>query len=184
MLMAIHFQFDETKAVETLAYIATRWPGVTTFYASKILFFAEKLHLNRYGRPIVADTFIAMPNGPVPSTIYDFIEGKLDQAGDPEAITRAIEVERGRYAHIKALRSADADALSPSDVECLGEAIGLCREHEHSFKALSNRTRQERAYLEAPNNGPMDYEAFIDDDNPHRAELLDEAREFAAYGVL
>jgi hypothetical protein len=30
----------------------------------------------------------------------------------------------------------------------------------------------------------MDYEAFIDDDNPHRAELLDEAREFAVYGVL
>ena len=24
--MAIRFQFDETKAVETLAYIATRWP--------------------------------------------------------------------------------------------------------------------------------------------------------------
>lgn len=80
--MAIRFQFDETKAVETLAYIATRWPRVTAFYASKILFFAEKLHLNRYGRPIVADTFIAMANGPVPSTIYDFIEGKLDQAGD------------------------------------------------------------------------------------------------------
>ena len=124
---------------------------MTAFYASKILFFAEKLHLNRYGRPIVADTFIAMANGPVPSMIYDFIEGKLDQAGDPEAITKAIEIERGsKYAHIKALRPADGDALSPSDVECLDEAIGLCREHEHSFKALSNRTHQERAYSEAP----------------------------------
>jgi uncharacterized phage-associated protein len=180
--MALRFQFDETKAVETLAYIATRWPGVTAFYASKILFFAEKLHLNRYGRPIVADTFIAMPNGPVPSTIYDFIEGNLDQAGDPEAITKAIEIERNQFAHIKALRPADRDALSPSDIECLDEAIALCR--GQSFKALSNRTHQERSYLEASGNGAMDYEAFIDEDNPHRAELLDEAREFAVYGVL
>ena len=123
--MALRFQFDETKAVEALAYIATRWPRVTAFSASKILFFAEKLHLNRYGRPIVADTFIAMPNGPVPSTIYDFIKGNLDQAGDPEAITKAIEIERSQYAHIKALRPADRDALSPSDIECLDEAIAL-----------------------------------------------------------
>jgi uncharacterized phage-associated protein len=180
--MALRFQFDETKAVETLTYIATQWPGVTAFYASKILFFAEKLHLNRYGRPIVADTFIAMPNGPVPSTIYNFIEGNLDQAGDPEAITKAIEVERIQYAHVNALRPADGDALSSSDMECLDEAIAFCR--VQGFKALSNRTHQERAYLEAPTNGAMDYEAFFDDDNPHRAELLDEAREFAAYGVL
>jgi uncharacterized phage-associated protein len=180
--MALRFQFDETKAVEALTYIAMQWPGVTAFYTSKILFFAEKMHLNRYGRPIVADTFIAMSNGPVPSTIYDFIEGKLDQAGDPEAITKAVEVERGQYAHVRALRPADADALSASDIECLDEAIALCR--RQGFKALSSRTHQERAYLEAPANGPMDYEAFIDDDNPHRAELLDEAREFAVYGVL
>jgi hypothetical protein len=64
-----------------------------------------------HGRPIVADTFIAMPSGPVPSTIYDSIEGDLDQAGDPEAITKAIEIDRNQYALIRALRPADGDAL-------------------------------------------------------------------------
>ena len=87
----IRFRFDETKGVEALVYIARRWPGVTAFYASKILFFAEKLHLNRYARPIVGDTFIAMPNGPVPSTIYDFIKGRLDQAGDPDPYRRRLK---------------------------------------------------------------------------------------------
>ena len=80
----MRFQFDEKKGVEALTYVASQWPGVTAFYASKVLFFAEKAHLNTYGRPIVADTFIAMPSGPVPSTLYDFIKGQLDQAGDPE----------------------------------------------------------------------------------------------------
>ena len=110
------------------------------------------------------------------------MKANLDQAGDPEAITKAIEIERNQFGAIKALREADGDALSPSDIECLDKAIAFCR--GQGFKALSNRTHQERAYLEAPTNGAMDYKAFIDDDNPHRAELLDEAREFAVYSVL
>lgn len=88
----LKFQFSEKKAVEALTYIASKWPGITAFYASKVLFFAEKLHLNRYCRPIIGDTFIAMPYGPVPSTIYDFIKGELSQSGDPEAFGAALNI--------------------------------------------------------------------------------------------
>jgi uncharacterized phage-associated protein len=84
----LRFQFNEKKGVEALTYIASRWPGVTAFFAAKTLFFAEKLHLNKYARPIVGDTFIAMPNGPVPSTLYDFIKGQLYEAGDPRRFGR------------------------------------------------------------------------------------------------
>lgn len=178
----LRFQFDEQKAVEVLAYMAGRWPGITQFYAAKVLFFAEKKHLNRYCRPIVADTFIAMPNGPVPGTLYDFIKGNLDQAGDPQAILDAIEVDQGRYKQVRAKRPADLSFLSDSDVECLEEAIRFC--HGKKFDELSQITHRERAWQEAPQNGPMDYEALIDEDNPNRDAVLEQAREFAAYGVL
>lgn len=183
----LRFQFDEKKGVEALTYIASKWPGVTAFYASKVLFFAEKYHLNRYARPIVADTFIAMPNGPVPSTLYDFIEGKLDEAGDPDAVTQALEISRERYSRIRARREADFDALSPSDIECLDEAIALCRPYEKAprgFTALSTLTHQERAYLIAPANGPMNYATMIEENNPIRESILEDVHEFAAYGVL
>jgi uncharacterized phage-associated protein len=180
--MTLRFQFDEGKGVETLAYIATKWPRVTAFYAAKILFFAEKYHLNRYSRPIVADTFIAMPNGPVPSTIYDFIKGQLASAGDPVAILAALDFRNEGYPAVSARREADFDILSPSDIECLDEAIAFCR--GKPFKTLSGLTHQEKAWVNAPANGPIDYEALIDDDNPHRDEVIAEAREFAAYGVL
>ncbi len=178
----MRFQFDEKKGVEALTFIASRWPGVTAFFAAKVLFFAEKRHLNRYARPIVADTFIAMPNGPVPSTLYEFIKGRLDQAGDPDAIAQALAITRDPYLRMTARREADPDTLSQSDIECLQEAIDFCR--ARTFGALSNLTHQERAWLEAPANGPMDYEAMIDADNPAREEIIEEAREFAAYGVL
>jgi uncharacterized phage-associated protein len=183
----LRFQFDEKKGVEALTYIASKWPSVTQFYASKVLFFAEKYHLNRYARPIVADTFIAMPNGPVPSTLYDFIKGNLDQAGDPDAITQALEISGEQYSRIKARRKADSDALSPSDIECLNEAIALCLSYSKKpggFRALSSLTHQERAYLKAPTNGPMNYADLIEDNNPEREAVLEDAREFAAYGVL
>jgi uncharacterized phage-associated protein len=178
----LRFQFDEKKGVEALTYIARAWPRITPFFASKVLFYAEKYHLNKYARPIVADTFIAMPNGPVPSTIYDFINGRLDNAGDPDAILDALEITHDRYAQLKGKRDADKNVLSASDLECLDEAITFCR--ARAFGTLSTLTHQERAWLEAPVNGPMDYAAMIDDDNPHREAVLEEAREFAVYGVL
>lgn len=178
----LRFQFDERKGVEALTYIASRWPDVTAFFAAKILFFAEKYHLNRYARPIVADTFIAMPNGPVPSTLYDFIKGRLDNAGDPEAVTTAFTVAQAPWPRVNALRDANTTILSESDIECLEEAIEFCR--VRNFGTLSNLTHQERAWLEAPANGAMDYEAMIEDDNPSRDEIIEEAKEFAFYGVL
>jgi hypothetical protein len=72
--------------------------------------------------------------------------------------------------------------LSQSDVECLDEAIQFCK--RRNFGTLSTLTHQERSWLEAPANGAMDYEAMIDDDNPARQEIIEEAKEFAVYGVL
>jgi uncharacterized phage-associated protein len=179
----IKFQFDEKKGVEALTYIASVWPNITLFFASKVLFFAEKKHLNKYARPIVADTFIAMTNGPVPSTLYDFLKGKLAAAGDPEAILAAISVQKDDgYPRISARRPANLDVLSQSDIECLDAAIQYCRGER--FDTLSHRTHQERAWKEAPENGAMDYEKFVDGDNPNREAILAEAREFAVYGVL
>lgn len=179
-VMALRFQFDERKGTEALAYIAARWPNITVFYASKVLFFAEKRHLNQYARPIVADTFVAMPNGPVPSTLYDFIKGNLGLSGDPDAFRGAIDTSQ--YPKLANRRHPAEDALSVSDQECLDEAIAFCR--TKGFGHLSQLTHQERSWAEANSNGPMDYEKFIDDDNPHREEIIEEAKEFASYGVL
>jgi Protein of unknown function (DUF4065) len=178
--MVMRFQFDERKGTEALAYIAEKWPNVTVFFASKVLFFAEKKHLNRYGRPIVADTFVAMPNGPVPSTLYDFIKGNFGLSGDPECFVAAIDASN--HPHLAALRDHEPSVFSRSDIECLDEAIAFCK--PKTFSHLSHLTHQERAWADAPANTAMDYELFIDAGNPERDAIIAEAREFAAYGVL
>ena len=39
-----------------------------------VLLFADKKHLERYGRFITGDTYSAMENGPVPSFAYDVVK--------------------------------------------------------------------------------------------------------------
>src|SRR5436190_235803 len=94
----IRFNFDESKVLETLVYLARVWPGITPFYLSKILFFADRDHLFAFGRPVTGDAYVAMAHGPVPSRVYDIVKGNLDFFGDPEAINEALKIDRaGKY---------------------------------------------------------------------------------------
>lgn len=79
--LPLRFQFNERKGVEALTYVARQWPGITAFFASKVLFFAEKMHLNRYARPIVADTFIAMQTGRCPRRYTILLRVSLGRLG-------------------------------------------------------------------------------------------------------
>jgi uncharacterized phage-associated protein len=181
--MALKFRISEEKALEALLWIANEWKNITPFYLSKVLFFAEKDHLNKYGRPIIADTYIAMSYGPVPSTVRDYVEGNYLFSDYADAIAASIEVNRTtRYTEIQARRAPRMNVFSDSDIDCLRAAIEKCK--HIVFKTLSEWTHLEKAWLNAPANGPMDYEDFIDQDNPHRKEIIEQAREFAQFGVL
>ena len=135
--MALKFRLNEEKAVEALIWIATAWPNITPFYLSKVLFYAEKEHLNKYGRPIIADTYIAMPWGPAPSTIRDYIEGNYLFSDISDVVSSAVEVNRNsRYPEIIAKKAPRLEVFSESDIECLRAAIDKCR--NVNFSTLSN----------------------------------------------
>jgi hypothetical protein len=176
----LRFSFDEKKALEAMVFVAKEWPGITAFYAAKVFFFADKEHLNRYGRPIIGDRYIAMDHGPVPSVIYDWFKGDLDWAGDPEAIAAALDFDRqASYVRARAQREPEMDYLSPSDLSALKSAIALCK--ERTFSQLSRLSHDDPAYREADLNAEMDPALMIEGDK--REEMLEAATEFAAYGV-
>jgi uncharacterized phage-associated protein len=164
--------------IETLVYIASAWPGITPFYLSKVLFIADRNHLRDFGRPVTGDAYIAMDNGPVPSRIYDIINGKLDFFGDPAAISAALAIddETAKYHQVSARRKANTDLLSETDIAALDSAIKFCR--GKSFSHLSSLTHQEPAWLHAQRNAEMDPELLV----PER--MREELRESAAYTLL
>jgi len=173
----IRFNFDESKVVETLVYIASAWPKITPFYLSKVLFIADRDHLRQFGRPVTGDAYIAMDNGPVPSRVYDIINGALDFFGDPAAIEAALMVNQGaKYHEISAKRKTNTDLLSETDVAALDSAIKFCQ--GKSFSHLSSLTHQEPAWLHAQRNAEMDPELLVPE------EMREEVREAAAYALL
>jgi uncharacterized phage-associated protein len=173
----VSFNFNETKTVEVLAYVAKQWSGITPFFISKVLFFADRDHLCAYGRPVTGDTYIAMPAGPVPSRVYDIVKDNLDLFGDPKAIVDAVRIDHNeKTARIYSRRDPNLDMLSETDTAVLDQSIRFCR--DRSISDLSRITHQEAAWTEAPINGVMDLELLVPED------MREEIREVAAYTLL
>lgn len=182
--MTMKFRFNEEKALAALAFVAGEEPGLSPFFVSKIMFFADKWHVNRFGRPIVGDDYIRMQDGPVPSTIKNYIDENWKRIPKPTNFDAAIRIKRGlwlRWLHA-GKGEANQSLLSQTDKDCLQEAVRFCR--GKSKEELSELTHHEKAWKQAENGRPMNYEDFVDDDNPHRAEIAAMLRETAAYGVL
>lgn len=124
----IHFRFDPEKLVAALALFASR--GVNDLDAmksAKLLYFADKAHLLRYGRPILGDDYYGMEHGPVPTASYNMIKDALSPEGveaSPSLLSSYLDVDRsGKYPRFLAKAEPDLDALSPSDVEVIEETL-------------------------------------------------------------
>jgi len=120
----IRFRFEREKMVAVLAFFASRVSDVDVLKSAKLLYFADKRHLLRYGRPITGDNYFAMDHGPVPEQAYDIIKAAL-QPHKPELppdLAKYLAVDTSsKYPHFLATAAPDMDAFSDSDVEVLEE---------------------------------------------------------------
>lgn len=127
--------FDPEKGLEAMLVVVSSLRDPTFHSVSKLLYFADRLHLQRYGRTICGDDYVAMKHGPVPSRIYNMMKvpaGREDY-GNIDAICKAFAVD-GNY-HIGPLRKPNLDLLSASEHECLVEVIK--RYGRKSFQELT-----------------------------------------------
>ena len=122
------FEFDIEKAVEAILYIVEKGAKPTFHHISKIFYFADKKHLEDYGRLICGDNYVAMKHGPVPSSIYDILKFAREnfdsdyyQDETIQKLKEAISVT-GRYI-VQNERKPNLDYFSESDLECLDYAI-------------------------------------------------------------
>ncbi len=67
--------FNETKATQAAAHlIKRRGQGYMSYMKLiKLLYFADREALLRWGSPITADTFYSMDRGPVLSRVHDLV---------------------------------------------------------------------------------------------------------------
>ncbi len=132
-----HFDFD--KAKNALLYISNSIGESGFLKIFKILYFAEKKHLARFGNMIIEERYIAMKNGPVPSKIYDIFKAFRDDETFqklPKGFASAFELI-GNH-NIRARHKAELDYLTQSDIECLD--ISIRENNRLNFAQLSHKS--------------------------------------------
>lgn len=102
------FNVNEDKTLETLIWIATAYPKIDISKAFLILYHADKLHLNRYARPVTGDSYVVK-------------DGKIIPAFASKALhATSFDVVHGI---IYTTRIYDPNKFSKSDFECLWEVV-------------------------------------------------------------
>lgn len=116
--------FEANKAIAAIGYLVQK-TGAELYAVMKMLYLADKAHLEAYGRTVTGDVYTAMRRGPVPERAYNlckFIRG--DRAHfDPAPDAR----ERlGMDGHaFRLLTPPDLLELSKTDLRALDSVIEI-----------------------------------------------------------
>ncbi len=154
-------RFDSEKALEAILYVASKAPIPDIYHVCKILYYADRFHLESYGRLLSGDHYNAMKDGPVASNTYDIIkiargDGRYIPNGcDADDVRSSFRVI-GKY--VKPKRNADEDVFSDSDLECIDKSIEFLG--GMSFEDIRNMSH-DAAWASADPNGEMSLEAII-----------------------
>ncbi len=134
------FPFDEQKTVSVILYILKKIGGKCDYHKLfKIMYYADQKHMVKYGRPVIGDSYVAMPNGPVPSITYDGVKA----VKNPKRYNFPLFASnfRNEGYSIVSKNEPDMDELSKSDINCLEASI-----KENSILSFDDLTTKSHAY--------------------------------------
>lgn len=117
--------FDKLRLTEIVLYILNKTKGLDYYHVFKVIYFANVAHLAKYGSLMVSDDFCALPDGPVPSILYNCVKGERFCDKDLQSMLDE-SVSKGKddaYYMLEAKREADEEYLSKADIEVLDESI-------------------------------------------------------------
>lgn len=156
---------DEIKKIESVVlYILKEFKnGIDYIKLFKIMYFAQKDYLLRYGLVLCPDTFKARKYGPVPmlsDKVIKTVERHETRRGrnDLKAFAGAIRIDDNQM--VFANQAPDIDYLAVKERECLDKWIDYCRDKD-SIRELSPESHDKayevawQAYQDDPQKGEM-----------------------------
>ena len=155
-------KFNQRKALHAMLFVVTCLPKPANIYnVLKCLYYADRKHLQEYGRQIYDDTFYALEYGPVPSGAYDIVKYVGGRAKWDLNFPEALALLEVRSDHVSARGEADTDLLSRSDMACLLDAAR--KYGTMSFGRLKKLSHKGKAFENADSNGEMKLSDLIDE---------------------
>ncbi|MBU1032839.1 SocA family protein [Patescibacteria group bacterium] len=114
------------KATQALNLLAEKKDGrINKMKAIKLIYLADRLHLRKYGRPIVGDVYWAMKLGPVGSStkkIAELSDMPANVLAYAKKYIKPVDARKQSFTSVESIKKPDLNVFSKSDIECL-EAI-------------------------------------------------------------
>lgn len=110
--------FEIDKAIAVLGFFVER-TRESMYSLMKLMYLADKLHLERYGRFIVGDTYSALKQGPVPTCTYNMLKHLRGEDRKPEFSVAEKYFVYGDNHDVALIHDVDMDELSSGEIACL-----------------------------------------------------------------
>jgi uncharacterized phage-associated protein len=150
----LRFRFNTVKFVNAVAYLARVCPNSTKMTICKQLYFADKKHLIRFGRPITGDRYYKLKDGQIPTRGLDMLRGRSMPAAN--ALLEKYVTVIGNSVHPKKLNKS---VFSRSDLEILDWVVE--KYGRKTAAELRRIAHDEPTYLESEEGYQIDFALFF-----------------------
>jgi uncharacterized phage-associated protein len=160
------FHFAYKKAAQAINFFAIQNDGeINKLHVLKLVYFADRYHLRKYGRPITNDQYWAMRFGPVASGVKEMFE--LDSLSHEERhYADAFLAKSDKPNCVRSSGAVDTSVFSQSDLEALHFAwttFGKSPRIVEKTHLYPEWKRHEAAIAGGSTRMLMDYLDFLDD---------------------
>jgi len=112
--------FSYRKVTQALNFFARQDGGtINKMRSLKLLFFADRYHLRKYGRPITNDEYFAMDYGPVPSGAKDLAESSVFRPNVEKEYAERFIAPSEDLLSFRSVACVDDLVFSKTDLEAL-----------------------------------------------------------------
>lgn len=179
----IQFRFDPEKFTSCVSYLASKGvPNLDKLKIAKLLYYSDKLHLQKYCRPITGDFYKHIDYGPIPQNSLDALDAVINETSSFEEDLRNKEIFERRMAVVDSTShrypifqnksEPYLDNLSQSEKEVLDLVIT-----EHGNKTggqLIDDVAKEPACTKTGRNSYIDYKLLLEDlDDETQREIIE-----------
>ena len=172
--------YDVKKIANTIIYfIDNNVENLGITKLMKLFFYADKYHLEEYGKPIFNHTYTKLPRGPVPTWLYSIIRtaisgvSDIDFKSEVEIFNRYIGVKEksnGEYSKVDFTKNEqfDKNFFSKSQIKILDKVINEFK--KITAKEISEKSHDTKAWQSVELNQQILYSTMVE--NPEVSEYI------------
>ncbi len=160
------------KLIQVFNFFAIQNGGtIDKLKAIKLLFFADRYHVRKYGRPVVWSTYFAMENGPVSSEARDLLEQNENYLSDQRLKQSKLFLQKKGEYDFQSIKEVDKNVFSETDIEALNFAWDNFKSFDqHTLIDITHAYPEWKQYKKLFETGqtkrePIDFRDFFRNDS-------------------